>query len=48
MVQAAGGWKYVESREEAVCVYGKERFISQTDYWVQSMVRLIGATVPMD
>lgn len=46
MYKRRGGWKYVESQRKLFEYMAKSGFISQTDYWVQSMVRLIGAIVP--
>lgn len=46
MYKRRGGWKYVESQRKLFAYMAKSGFISQTDYWVQSMVRLIGAIVP--
>lgn len=46
MYKRRGGWKYVESQRKLFAYMSKSGFISQTDYWVQSMVRLVGAVMP--
>lgn len=46
MYKRRGGWKYVESQRKLFEYMAKSGFISQTDYWVQSMVRLVGAVMP--
>lgn len=46
MYKRRGGWKYVESQRKLFGYMANSGFISQTDYWVQSMVRLVGAVMP--
>lgn len=46
MYKRRGGWKYVESQRKLFEYMAKSRFISQTDYWIQSMVRLVEAAMP--
>lgn len=46
MYKRRGGWKYVESQRKLFAYMAKSGFISQTDYWIQSMIRLVGAVMP--
>ena len=46
MYKRRGGWKYVESQRKLFGYMANSGFISQTDYWIQSMVRLAGAVMP--
>ena len=46
MYKRRGGWKYVESQKKLFAYMEKSGFIGKKDYWIQSMVRLVGAVVP--
>lgn len=46
MYKRRGGWKYVESQRKLFGYMANSGFISQTDYWIQSIVRLVGAVMP--
>jgi glycosyltransferase involved in cell wall biosynthesis len=46
MYKRRGGWKYVESQRKLFAYMAKSGFIRQTDYWVQSMIRMVGAVMP--
>lgn len=46
MYKRRGGWKYVESQRKLFAYMAKSGFISQIDYWIQSIVRLVGAVMP--
>ena len=46
MYKRRGGWKYVESPKKLFAYMEKSGFIGKKDYWIQSMVRLVGAVMP--
>ncbi len=46
MYKRRGGWKYVESQKELFHYMMMTGFINQKDYYMQCLVRLIGAIMP--
>lgn len=46
MYKRRGGWKYVQSQRNLFKYMAQTGFITESQYQIQGMIRLIGAVVP--